>query len=165
MADDFRPELGEGYQSTKTYSQASPARRRQINRYKKENDISDEHMYLLLFKQDLDSVPAEERNKGEVASNAMVVIGFLLLWSSLQAAMNSSGGANVGLIFLSVGSFVAVAVVYYLGLLNPYKRAVRELNKRMKGMPEVPDFVDWDLANPGKEDRKASRGKAKGRRR
>lgn len=157
MADSFKPELGEGYQSTKTYSQASPERRRQINRYKKENGISDEHMYLLLFKQDLDSVPAEERSKGEVASNAMVVIGFLLLWSSLQTAMNSPQGANVGLIFLSVGSFVLVAVVYYLGLLNPYKRAVRELNRRMKGMPDVPDFVEWDLANPGKQDRKAAR--------
>lgn len=157
MADSFKPELGEGYQSTKTYSQASPERRRQLNRYKKENNISDEHMYLLLFKQDLESVPAEDRSKGEVASNAMVVIGFLLLWSSLQTAMNSSQGANVGLIFLSVGSFVLVAAVYYLGLLNPYKRAVRELNKRMKGMPDVPDFVEWDLANPGKQDRKASK--------
>jgi len=165
MADDFTPELGEGYQSTKTYMQASPARRRQLNRYKKENNISDEHMYLLLFEQDLESVPAEERNKGEVASNAMVVIGFLLLWSSLQAAMNSQGGANVGLIFLSVGSFLAVAVVYYLGLLNPYKRAVRELKKRMKNMPEVPDFTEWDLANPGKDDRKVTKAKAKGRRR
>jgi cation transport ATPase len=157
MADSFKPELGEGYQSTKTYSQASPERRRQLNRYKKENNISDEHMYLLLFKQDLESVPAEDRNKGEVASNAMVVIGFLLLWSSLQAAMNSPQGANVGLIFLSVGSFVLVAAVYFLGLLNPYKRAVRELNKRMKDMPEVPDFVEWDLANPGKQDRKANK--------
>ena len=113
-------------------------------------------MFLLLFQMDMETVPAEERSNGEVASNAMVVIGFLLLWSSLQTAMNSEGGANVPLIFLSVGSFVMVAVIYYLGLLVPYKRTQRNLKKRMKGMPEVPSFDEWNKANPARAEKPKS---------
>lgn len=159
MDDKFTLDLDDGYQSTKTYKEASPAMRRQMNRYKKENDISDEHMFLLLFEKDLDSVPDSARKDGEVASNAMVIIGFLLLWSSLQSAMNASGGANVPLIFLSVGSFVLVAIVYYMGLLSPYKRAVRNLNKRLSKMPAVPDFDEWNQQNPGPSSAKSKRSK------
>ena len=150
MANTFEYNLdtGTGYQDTQTYATASPERRRQFNRYKRECDISDEHMYLLLYKEDLQMVPDDARKKGDTATAAMLVIGFLLLWSSLQNAMNANGGANVPLIFLSVGSFVLVAIVYYKGLLNPYKRAVREVDKRLKQMPEVQDFYEWDVQNP-----------------
>ncbi|MDO4808256.1 MAG: hypothetical protein Q4A07_13525 [Coriobacteriales bacterium] len=158
MDDKFTLDLDAGYQSTNLYKDASPAMRRQLNRYKKENDISDEHMFLLLFEKDLESVPASARNQGEVVTSAMIVLGFLLLWTSLQTAMNAEGGANVPLIFISVASFCMVAVVYYLGLLNPYKRAVRNLKKRLKKMPEVPDFDEWNLQNPGRADRKQNKG-------
>ena len=150
MAQKYQVTFDESYQDTKTYRDASPARRRQINRYKKENDISDKHMFLLMFKEDLDGVPEDMRKSGDTASNILLVTGFLLLWNTLQIAMNSQGGANVGLIFLSLGSFLLVVAVYFLGLLNPYKRAVRTVNKKLKEMPEVVDFNDWDAANPDK---------------
>lgn len=137
-----------GYQGTRTYRDASPAQRRQLNRYKKECDISDEHMFLLLFQRDLELVPYEERNKGDVMANIMLVVGFLLLFNSLQAAMNAEGGANVGLIFLSLASFMLVVAVYFSGILNPYKRAKRGLDKKLKGMPEVTGFDEWNSRNP-----------------
>ena len=157
MANEFEYDPSVGYQSTQTYASFSHERRRQLNRYKKECNISDEHMYLLLFKQDLEMLPPEARKQGDTATYAMVVIGFLLLWSSLQTAMSSQGGANVLLIFLSVGSFAMVAVVYYTGMLNPYKRAVKNVNKRLKEMPEVPDFYEWSAQHPTKEERKAAK--------
>ncbi len=154
---DFNPEGG--YQATKTYREANADKRRQLNRYKKECDISDEHMYLLMYQQDLENVPPEQRTKGDMASNVMLILGFLLLWNTLQFATNQTEGANVPLIFLSVGSFVLVALVYFSGILNPYKRAERELKKRMKGMPEVPDFVEWNAKNPGRHTTSKSKGK------
>lgn len=164
MASTFDADLDEGYQNTNTYREASPERRRQLNRYKKELNISDEHMFLLLFKQDLESVPESERTGGDTAANAMIVVGFLLLWSTLQGGMNAPGGPNVLMIFLGLASFCLVAYIYYKGILNPYKRAVRETNKRLKKQPEVMDFTDWDLQNPGKVDRKAAKSAKKKRR-
>lgn len=148
--EEYDFNLAGGYQATKTYREANSNKRRQLNRYKKECDISDEHMFLLMFQQDLESVPPEQRTKGDTIMYAMVIVGFLLLWNTLQVAMGQTGGANVPLIFLSVASFVLVAIVYFTGILNPYKRAVRELDKRMKKMPEVPDFVEWSANQPSK---------------
>ena len=151
----------ERYQDTDTYHEASPERRRQMNRYKKECGISDEHMYLLLYQQDLENTPEATRQRSTMSSTAMLVIAVLLLWNSLSLARRGQDGANVPLIFLSLGSFALVAIVYFTGILNPYKRDVREVNKRLKDMPEVPDFADWDLAHPNKEDRKSARNRRK----
>lgn len=159
-SDTYDFDLYGGYQSTRSYKEANPNVRRQLNRYKKENDISDEHMFLIMFEKDLDAVPAQERTKGDTATNIMLIVGFLLLWTTLQQAWNAPGGANVPLIFLSVGSFLLVVFIYYSGMLNPYKRARRELNKRMSKMPEVVDFDTWNRQNPG-----ASPKKKKGKKR
>ncbi len=155
---DSRFDSAENYQDTNTYHEASPERRRQLNRYKKECGISDEHMYLLLLKQDLDNVPEQTRDRSDTSSRAMLVIGVLLLWNSLSLAQGGfSGGANVPLIFLSLGSFLLVAVVYFTGMLNPYKRDMRQVKRRLKDMPEVPEFTDWDLEHPNREDRRAAK--------
>lgn len=164
MTDTYAVQDVKSYQDTKTYRQASPERRRQINRYKKECNISDEHMLFLLLRTDLDAVPQEERDNKATTSTAMLVIGVLLLWNSLQLAMSNGGGANVPLIFLSLGSFLLVCFVHFTGMLNPYKRAERFVAKGLKGRPEVPDFVEWDLRNPNKEDRKASKAKQRTKR-
>jgi hypothetical protein len=162
MAEKFQFEDVPNYQATRTYKEASPERRRQINRYKKENGISDDHMLLLLYRQDLDNVPEEQRTNSDMLSNVMLIVGFLLLWNSLQTAMGGgAGGVNVFLIFLSLASFLGVCAVYFLGLLNPYKRAVRKTDKALKEMPEVPDFVMWDIQNPDRADRKAKRSQAR----
>lgn len=151
--------LDGGYQGTRTYREANPDMRKQYNRYKKEYEISDEHMFLLMFQRDLDLVPYEERTKGDTATYAMIVVGFLLLWYTLQGAMNAVGGPNVPMIFIGVGSFVLVAVVYYTGILNPYKRAVKEVHKRLKDMPEVPDFDAWNAQHPMKQSKSKKRRK------
>lgn len=146
------------YQETDAYHGASPERRRQINRYKKECDISDDHMYLLMHKQDLENVPDEVREKSDFSSNALLVFGVLLLLNTLNVARGGiNGGADVSLIFLSLGSFVLVAIVFFTGMLNPYKRDLRDTNKRLKKLPDVPDFTEWDIAHPNREDRKSAK--------
>ena len=147
----------ESYQDTNMYRISSPARRRQINRYKKEFNISDEHMYLLLTREELDAVPKSEIDAADTPSRVVLIVGVMLFWGSMQAAIVSDGTAKVFGIFLSLASFCAVAAVFYTGILNPYKRARRELDKRFKDMPEVPDFEEWCLQNPDKEDVKAQK--------
>ena len=149
MANEFQLASGNTYQETKYYRDAGADARRRINRYKSECDVSDEHMYLILFAKDLDAVPKDKRDNADLVGKGMLVLGVLLLWSSLQSAMNAKPGeTDVPLIFLSLGSFLLVCLVYYLGLLNPYKRAKLQLKRRMKGMPEVPDFDEWCLQHP-----------------
>lgn len=157
MATEFTADEALDYHETRMYKLASPERRRQLNRYKKECGISDEHMLLLLLKQDLDGVPEDQRKGQDFIATCMLVIGVLLLWNSLQVAMSNPGGANVPLIFLSLGSFLLVWAIYAFGLLNPYKRTVRQVTKRLKDMPEVPDFVEWDTEHPNRQDRRAAR--------
>lgn len=158
MADEvYDFSLDGGYQGTNTYKSANADMRRQYNRYKKELNISDEHMFLLLLQKDLESVPMDKRTKGDTLTYIMIVVGFLLLWNTLQLALGATGGPNVPLIFVGVASFVMVAVVYYTGILNPYKRAVREVKKRLKDMPEVTDFETWNAQNPGKRTKNKKR--------
>ena len=160
------PEDGD-YQQTLAYREASGATRRKLNRYKKECDISDQHMFLLLMRQELDEVPLEVRQKGDTPELAMLVIGVLLLWNSLMTARsaNQGNGADVPLIFLSLGSFLLVLAVYYLHLLNPYKRAVRRVDKLLRGMPEVQSFREWESGQPAGGDKVPAGGRRGGRRR
>ncbi len=149
MANEYQLASGGTYQDTKFYRDASADERRRINRYKSECEVSDEHMYLILFSKDLDAVPKDKRDNADLAGKGMLVIGVLLLWNSLRLAMDANPGeTNVPLIFLSLASFLLVCGVYFLGLLNPYKRATRQLAKRMKDMPEVPDFDEWCRQHP-----------------
>lgn len=163
MAGTYDIDKEMGYQATKMYKEASPERRRQINRYKKELGISDDHMFLLMFQKDLEMVPESEQNSGDYASYGMLVVAFLLLWGTLQSAMGSDP-VNVPLIFIGLASFGLVAFIFYRGILNPYKRTVSNVNKQLKEFPEVQDFDSWDLENPGKTDRKAIKNKGKNRR-
>lgn len=165
MAKSYEFEGIETYQDTLTYRQASPQRRRQLNRYKKECGISDEHMLNLLLKEDLECVPQDARDNDNTIAMGMLIVAVLLLWTSLQASMSTGGGANVFLIFLALASFLLVFIVYKTGLLSSYKRAVRQVNKNLKRQPEVPEFTQWDMEHPDKVDRRATNAaNAKGRR-
>ena len=166
MADAVEILDDESYQNTNAYRISSPARRRQINRYKKEFNISDEHMYLLLVQEELDAVPKEQVDSADTSGRIVLIIGVLLFWGSMQAALASEGVNQILGFALSLGSFCAVLGVFYTGILNPYKRTRRELNKRLKNKPEVPDFEEWCLQNPDKEDVKAQKAykNRKGRR-
>ena len=61
MAADYDFANEGDYHDTNTYRDANRDKRRQLNKYKKENNISDEQMFLLLIKQDLANVPQDKR--------------------------------------------------------------------------------------------------------
>ena len=52
------------YKDTDTYKKADSKTRAAIERYKKDNKIANEQLYLLLLRQDLRDLPKEEKQKG-----------------------------------------------------------------------------------------------------
>ncbi len=157
MADSYDVDRDGNYQETKTYKDASAARRRQFNKYKKESNISDEHMFLLMMQMDLDSVPEEKRKGDSTKGQMLLVVGCLLFLGTIQSATSTKGTWSIILVLVALAAFGITLFMYYTGFFNPYKSAVKEVKKRLKDMPEVPSFVDWDVANPSKEDRKAAK--------
>ena len=164
MADSFDINQDESYQETNSYRMSSPARRRQMNRYKKECGISDEHMHLLLLREELDAVPKSDVDSADTMGRIVLIVGVLLFWGSMQTAMGSTGANKLLGYALSIGSFLLAVAVFYTGVLNPYKRADRQLKKLLKGKPEVPDFQQWCLDHPDKEDVKAQKAYKRRRR-
>ena len=82
----------------------------------------------------------------------------------MQTALMSKGNDKLPLMLISLVSFFIALAVYFTGALNPYKRGERKLNKLMRDMPEVPDFEEWSLQNPPKEEVKAQRAYRRNRR-
>jgi cation transport ATPase len=148
MAKDFELTGDGDYQMTNAYRDASREERRRLNRYKKENDISDEHMFYLLARKDLAGVPKERRDGSDTTGKVMLVIAVLLFCNSMSTAMSAPGGFNMFLWAIALVSFVMVIVVYYTGMLNPYKKAVRKVNKYLKNAPEVIDYQTWCESHP-----------------
>ncbi len=141
------PVLPDGdWMQTDAYANANSVRRRQLTRYKKENGVGDEHMYLLLRKEELDDVSKDERDQSDRLGQFLVVIAGLLLVSGI-----SSGSLEGWAILPSLGVFVFVIVLNAIGIISPYRRAVRTVKVSLKKMPEVVDFEEWNVANPPKE--------------
>ena len=152
MATDDRFDIAEhnDYQQTMAYREASRDERRRLNRYKKETGISDEHMFLLLLKRDLDAVPQERRSSSDNSSRILLVVAVLIFWTTMNAASTSGAGGTFNMAMWAIGivSFAMAALVFYTGILNPYKRSVRKVNKRLKGMPEVVEYDTWCETHP-----------------
>ena len=151
MASDYDFASEGDYHDTNTYRDANRDKRRQLNKYKKENNISDEQMFLLLIKQDLENVPQDKRQGADTVSLIVLIVGILIFWNSLSAASSNPGGFDFKLWILAFISFGLVLFTYYSGVMNQYKRAVRRVNKLLKDMPEVPDFNEWAKDNPIKK--------------
>ena len=148
MAESFEIQDGGDYQQTDTYRDASREERRRLNRYKKENDISEEHMFYLLMKQDLLRVPKDKRDGADTTSKVMLVVAVLIFWNSMSTLMSADSGFNMFVWAIAIVSFIMVIVVYYTGMLNPYKRAMRKIDKYLKEAPEVVPYETWCETHP-----------------
>ena len=140
---DYSSQLGGDYHDTLEYQMASPMARRQINRYKKECGISDEHMFLLLFKRELDAVPKEKRASEDLPGKAMIAMGGLAMWNAMLMVMDGRAASSPSIVGISVLAFVAAIVMYATGMLNSYRRAQSTVRKRLAELPEVPDMDEW----------------------
>ena len=153
MAKEFEVVLDGDYHETSTYREASRDMRRQLNRYKKDTGISDEHMLLLLMKRDLEAVPADRRSGTETSSKVLLVVVALVCWNAMSfvAGRGATGVVNVVMWAITLVSLLGIALIYYTGFMSSYKRSVRRVDKYLKSMPEVVDFETWCESHPPKK--------------
>ena len=153
MANEFEVALDGDYHDTSTYHEASRDVRRQLNRYKKDTGISDEHMLLLLMKKDLEAVPEDKRSGTDNSSKVVLVVCALVCWNAMSfvAGRGATGVVNVVMWAITLVSLLGIALIYYTGVMSPYKRSVRKVNKYLKSMPEVVDFETWCESHPLKK--------------
>ena len=131
------------YKETETYKNADGKTRSALERYKKENKIENNHMYLLLLREDYRNLPKETKQQGNKAAEIMVLSGiitFLALTANQKTEVLPYAGAYM----------IVATAVYFSGILNPVARQLNNINKLLKKLPEVPPVKT--ILNEKKED-------------
>ena len=133
MADN---NLKGNYKDTDTYKKADSQTRVKIERYKKENKLENGQMYLLLLREDLRSLPKEEKQKGNRAPEIMVISGIIsFLVATARQTMN---------VLPYIGVYmIVVSAIYFSGILNPIGRQLSNINKLLKKFPKTPSIREY----------------------
>lgn len=123
------------YKETQTYKNADSATRAKIERYRKENRIENNHLYLLLLREDVRHLPKEEKQRGNRPAEIIVISGIITF-----LVMTANNRKDL-LPFAAVYMIIA-AVIYFSGILNPVARQLSNINKLLKKFDEVPPIKD-----------------------
>ena len=121
------------YKDTKTNKEANGQLRAKLDRYKKDNKIENNQMYLLLLREDYRSLPKEEKQKGNRPAEIIVISGIITF-----LAMTAADRKDL-LPYAAAFMFVAAAI-YFSGILNPVSRSLSNINKLLKKFPEAPSL-------------------------
>lgn len=132
-----RLETPNNYRKSTTYQKGSQETRRLIERYQKEQKISEEQMAWLMYLEDLRAVPKEEIQKGNRMAEGMVIGAMVLFLAVMQSR-------NKGLLLLASILVIAMGAVYLTGLLNPYTDTLRRVKRTLKKRcPNVIPYQTW----------------------
>ena len=126
-------QIQENYKDTKTYKEANGQLRAKLDRYKKDNKIENNQMYLLLLREDYRSLPKEEKQKGNRPAEIIVISGIITFLAMTAADRKAL------LPYAAAFMFVAAAI-YFSGILNPVSRSLSNINKLLKKFPEAPSL-------------------------
>lgn len=129
-------EYNGNYKETVTYKKADSATRAKIERFKKENKVDNNHLYLLLLREDLRSLPKEEKQKGNRPAEIIVVTG-IITFLAMTAADRKD------LLPFAAAYMIFAAAIYFSGILNPVARELSNINKLLKEFPEVPSLKEY----------------------
>lgn len=130
------------YRETGTYKRADAEERRRLDAWKRDQQISDNHMALLLALEDLRQTPKEEKKKGNKSVETMLVLSmFFFLFA---VTMKQKGMLLVASIIVIVNT-----VIYFSGITNPYSNMTRQIKKKLKSCPQVESFADWQARHSG----------------
>ena len=124
------------YKTTDYYKNADKEVKRKIESYKKENKISEKHLYLLLEREGLRNLPKQEKARGNSLAEMIVVggiISFLIVTASKRYEI---------LPYVSV-YVIITTIIYLTGILNPISRKLNNINKVLKKFPKVPPIKDY----------------------
>ncbi|MCR4856319.1 MAG: hypothetical protein K5908_09130 [Erysipelotrichaceae bacterium] len=132
MADK---EIKGNYKETETYRKVDGKTRAALERYKKENKIENNHMYLLLLREDVRNLPKEEKQRGNRLAEIIVISGaitFLVL----------TANQRMDLLPYSAAYMLIAGALYFSGILNPVARQLSNVNKLLKKFPGVPSIKE-----------------------
>lgn len=129
------------YRKLSAYKNADAAMRRQLERWKTDQKISDEHMYLLMAYQTLRQQPPEKKKAGNHIAEILVVFSIVFFIFVMQSE------DRVPLLIASV-MVISSTVLYLTDILNPISAQFRQIRKALKKYPDVEEFAVWSEAHP-----------------
>lgn len=134
------PQKADDYRKSTTYRKADTALRRQLEAYKADQKLSDEHMAWQMYLQDLRAMPKEERQKGNRMAESSVIGAMVVFLVAIQSK------SKVAMLIASL-LVIAMTAVYLSGVLNPYTDTLRRVKRYLKkSCPAAQDFAAWQKA-------------------
>ncbi len=124
------------YKQTKTYREADKQTKKNYEAWRKDQNITSEHMYLLMYRQDYRNLPADEKRKANSMAEMMVISGIVIF---LVATASED---KYLLLIASVYTLVS-AVLYFTGVFSPVQRELNKANKQLKAYPKVKSFEEF----------------------
>lgn len=135
----------ENYRKTKTYMSAGSEEKKQLEKWKKDRQISDAQMYLLMARQDLRNLDPKEKKKGNHSAEMMVLGGVVLF-------LIATGYQNREMLVFGSIYVILSAGIYFSGALNPYSKKLKAINRELKKYPEAEGLDAILHVKKGKED-------------
>lgn len=131
----------ENYRELGAYKNTDSDGRRQLERWKKDQNISDEHMYLLMAQKTLREMPPEKKKAGNRVPEMLVVFSIIFFLLVMQSE------DRIPMLIASV-MVIFSTILYLTGVLNPISTQLRQLRKALKDHPPVEEFAAWSEAHP-----------------
>ena len=128
------------YRETGTYKRADAEERRRLEAWKKDQQISDNHMALLLALEDLRQLPKEEKKKGNKAAETLLVLSMFFFLFAVSMQQN-------GVLLVASVIVIINTVIYLSGITNPYSNVTRQIKKKLKACPKVESFAQWQASH------------------
>ncbi len=136
--------LNGDYKKTNTYKEADKQTRQDYEDWRKEQQITGNHMFLLLRRQDYKNLPADQKRKANVVPEMLLVSGAAFVLIAM--VIKNEYFMAVAFIYMLI-----CFVVYLSGFLSPVQSAVRTINKELKKYPAVKSFEEYTQAKYNSE--------------
>lgn len=136
------------YRQAPFYKSLKAEERRRVDQYKKDLNIDEVQMCLLLRRQELREYPKEKKQEGNKPAETMVIAAIIFF-----LGVTTMSREKIPMLMASL-ILIAVSIVYMTGFLNPYQKELNAVNKELKKYPKADEFANW-LKNRGKEAAKA----------
>lgn len=121
------------YQGTRTYLQMGADARRALAAYAREYRVADDALFYQLYLHDLTNLGEDEKKRANQPGEFMLVgaIVFAIAMVALQQPVP---------IFIATGTLVLMTVLFFSGVLNPFKAEQRRAKRWLKKNLDVPVF-------------------------
>lgn len=121
------------YQGTRTYLQMGADARRALAAYAREYRVADDALFYQLYLHDLANLGEDEEKRASQPGEFMLV-GAIVFAVAMVALQQPAP------IFIATGTLVLMTVLFFSGVLNPFKVEQRRAKRWLKKNLDVPVF-------------------------